>query len=200
MDIFSGENLIKLIETVGLIGIFFITFAESGLFFGFFLPGDSLLFTSGFLASQGFFNLPLLLLTIFLGAVLGDSVGYMFGKRVGPKIFSKEDSRFFHKKNLDKAQAYYEKHGPKTIVLARYTPIIRTFAPIVAGVGSMKYKTFITYNLIGGALWTLSMTLAGFFLGSVIPDVDKYMLPIVLIIIIISLIPTVKEYFAGKKK
>jgi len=200
MDIFSGDNLINLIKTGGLLGLFFITFAESGLFFGFFLPGDSLLFTAGFLASQDVFNLPLLLLILFLGAVLGDNVGYSFGKKIGPKIFNKEDSRFFKKENLLKAQAFYEKHGPKTIVLARYTPIIRTFAPIIAGVSSMKYSTFLTYNIIGGGLWTLSMTLAGYFLGSVIPDVDKYMLPIIAIIIIVSLIPAASEYLRSKAK
>ena len=200
MDIFSGDNLINLIKTGGLLGLFFITFAESGLFFGFFLPGDSLLFTAGFLASQDVFNLPLLLLILFLGAILGDNVGYSFGKKIGPKIFNKEDSRFFKKENLLKAQAFYEKHGPKTIVLARYTPIIRTFAPIIAGVSSMKYSTFLTYNIIGGGLWTLSMTLAGYFLGSVIPDVDKYMLPIIAIIIIVSLIPAASEYLRSKAK
>lgn len=200
MDIFSGDNLVKLIEAAGLFGLFFIVFAESGLFFGFFSPGDSLLFTAGFLASQNFFNLPVLILVLFIAAVLGDSVGYTFGHKLGPKLFNRPDSRFFKKENLLKAQAFYEKHGPKTIVLARFTPIIRTFAPIVAGAGTMHYRTFITYNIIGGALWTLSMTLAGYFLGSVIPDVDKYMLPIIALIIIVSLIPAVKEYLASKKE
>lgn len=198
MEIFSGDNLINLIQTGGLLGLFFIIFAESGLFFGFFLPGDSLLFTAGFLASQGVFNLPILILVVFIAAVLGDNVGYSFGKKVGPKLFSREDSKFFKKENLLKAQAFYDKHGPKTIVLARYTPIVRTFAPIVAGVGSMKYKTFFAYNLLGGALWTGSMVLAGYFLGSVIPDVDKYMLPIIAVIIIISLMPAVKEYLQSR--
>lgn len=200
MDIFSGDNLINLITTGGLLGLFLIVFAESGLFFGFFLPGDSLLFTAGFLASQGIFNLPILILIVFIGAVLGDNVGYSFGKKVGPKLFSRQDSRFFKKENLLKAQAFYEKHGPKTIVLARYTPIIRTFAPIVAGAGNMHYRTFFTYNLLGGALWTGSMCIAGYFLGSVIPDVDKYMLPIIAIIIIVSLLPALKEYLQAKKK
>lgn len=200
MDIFSGDNLVHLIQTAGLLGLFFIVFAESGLFFGFFLPGDSLLFTAGFLASQNYFNLPILILVLFIAAVLGDSVGYAFGHKLGPKLFNKPDSRFFKKENLLKAQAFYEKHGPKTIVLARFTPIIRTFAPIVAGAGTMHYKTFITYNVLGGALWTLSMCLGGYFLGSVIPDVDKYMLPIIALIILVSLIPAIKEYLSSRKE
>lgn len=200
MDIFSGDNLIQLIQTAGLLGLFFIVFAESGLFFGFFWPGDSLLFTAGFLASQNYFNLPILILIVFIAAVLGDSVGYTFGHKLGPKLFNKPDSRFFKKENLLKAQAFYEKHGPKTIVLARFTPIIRTFAPIVAGAGTMHYKTFITYNILGGALWTLLMCLGGYFLGSVIPDVDKYMLPIIALIILVSLIPAIKEYLSSRKE
>ena len=183
-------DLIKLIETVGLIGIFFIIFAESGLLIGFFLPGDSLLFTAGFLASQGFLNLPILLILTFVAAVTGDSVGYMFGHKVGKKIFTREDSLFFHKDNILKAQAFYDKHGPKTIVIARFMPVVRTFAPIVAGVGTMHYRTFLTFNLIGGFLWAVGLTLSGYFLGHLIPDVDKYLLPIILLIVIASVAPT----------
>jgi len=200
MDIFSGDNLINLIKAIGLLGVFIIIFSESGLLVGFFLPGDSFLFTAGFLASQGFFNIALLMLLAFAGAVLGDSVGYTFGRKVGPRIFSKEDSLFFKKSNILKAQAYYDKHGAKTIVLARFVPIIRTFAPIVAGVGNMKYRTFLTYNLIGGLLWSCGVSLAGFFLGSVIPNVDKYLLPIILVIIVVSLLPTVSELLKSRRK
>lgn len=200
MDIFQGENLIMLIKAVGLIGLFAIVFAESGLFIGFFLPGDSLLFTGGFLASQGYFNIFVLALIVFIAAVLGDSVGYAFGKKVGPKIFSRKDSLLFKKDNIIKAQKFYEKHGVKTIILARFVPIVRTFAPIVAGIGNMEYKTFITYNVIGGFGWAFAMTYAGYFLGSIIPDVDKYLLPILVLIVFLSLLPTVFEFIKARRE
>ena len=184
-------NLTQLIETVGYLGLFAIIFAESGLLIGFFLPGDSLLFTAGFLASQHFFSLPILLGITFIAAVAGDSVGYTFGHQVGPKLFKREDSLLFHKDHIVKAQKYYEEHGPKTIILARFIPIVRTFAPIVAGVGTMHYRTFLTYNLIGGFLWAVGLTVSGYFLGNIIPDVDKYLLPIILLIVVLSMAPTV---------
>lgn len=182
-------DLLKILPTIGYLGIFAIVFAESGLLIGFFLPGDSLLFTAGFLASQGIFDIKILAILCFVGAVLGDSVGYLFGHRVGRKLFQKTDSLLFHKDNLMKAEKFYEKHGKKTIIIARFMPMIRTFAPIVAGIGSMDYKTFISYNIIGGLLWGVGLTLAGYFLGSTIPDVDKYLLPIVALIIIVSVAP-----------
>jgi membrane-associated protein len=200
MDIFSGDNLVVLIKAVGLIGLFAIVFAESGLLIGFFLPGDSLLFTAGFLASQGFFNIAILVLLTFVAAVLGDSTGYAFGKKVGRKLFNKDDSLFFKKANLLKAEAFYKKYGVKTIVLARFIPIVRTFAPIVAGAGDMHYKTFISYNLIGGFLWTFGMCLAGYFLGSIIPGVDKYLLPIIGLIIFLSILPPIIEFIKEKRK
>lgn len=204
MDIFSGENLINLIKTVGYLGIFGIVFAESGILVGFFLPGDSLLFTAGFLASQGFLNIFLLYIVVFVGAVLGDNVGYAFGKKVGPRIFTKEDSWFFHKDNLLKAANFYKKYGPIAIVLSRFMPFVRTFAPIVAGVGQMEYKIFVFYNIVGGLLWTLVVTSAGYFLGKIIPDVDKYLLPIILGIIIVSVLPPawhlVKSKFISKNE
>lgn len=170
--------------------IFFIIFAESGLLIGFFLPGDSLLFTAGFLASRGYMNIYLLVIGFFLCAVVGDSVGYFFGHRVGKKLFERKNSFLFHKDNLLKAKAFYEKHGGKTIVLARFIPMVRTFAPIVAGIGDMHYQTFLMYNIIGGLLWAVGITLAGFFLGSLIPNVDRYLLPIILLIIFASVAPT----------
>ena len=183
-------NLIEFLPTIGYIGIFAIVFAESGLLIGFFLPGDSLLFTAGFLASQGIFDIRILSTICFIGAVLGDSVGYTFGHKVGRRLFQRKDSLLFHKDNLMKAEKFYEKHGKKTIVIARFMPMIRTFAPIVAGVGSMDYKTFLSYNIFGGLLWGAGITVAGYYLGNLIPDVDKYLLPIVLGIIIISVAPT----------
>lgn len=182
-------ELAGFIETIGYLGLFAIIFAESGLLIGFFFPGDSLLFTAGFLASQNILSLPILIVTCFVAAVLGDSVGYTFGHKIGRRLFKREDSLFFHKKNLLKAEAFYEKHGAKTIVIARFMPIIRTFAPIVAGIGTMKYSTFIRFNIIGGVLWAIGLNLLGYFLGNLIPDVDKYLLPIVALIIIASVAP-----------
>lgn len=196
-------DLIELIKAVGYLGLGAIVFAESGLFFGLFLPGDSLLFTAGFLASQGFLNIYLVLIIVFLTAVFGDSVGYAFGKKVGPALFKKEDSRFFNKKNLIKTEVFYEKNGAKTIIIARFLPIVRTFAPIVAGVGKMNYFKFLRYNIIGAFLWSVSLVLAGYFLGKIIPGIDKYLLPIILLIIVLSVLPTaihlIKEKFASRR-
>lgn len=182
-------DLPELIKTVGYLGVFTIVFLESGLLIGFFFPGDSLLFTAGFLASQGFLNIEVLILGCFIAAVLGDSIGYYIGKKLGPKIFTKEKSIFFHKKHLERAQRFYDKHGGKTIILARFVPVIRAFAPVVAGAGKMNYKKFATFNLVGGVLWAIGVTLAGYYLGSLIPEVDKYLLPIVGLIIIASILP-----------
>lgn len=189
MEYLLGIDLVTLIKTAGYAGLFFIVFAESGLLIGFFLPGDSLLFTAGFLTSQGYLHIiPLAILT-FTAAVLGDNFGYAFGRKVGPSIFTKEDSFLFNKDHIKKAQDYYEKYGAKTIVLARFVPVVRTFAPIVAGVGGMKYSTFVVYNFIGGAIWGLGMPLLGYFLGSTVPNVDRYLVPIIATIIFVSFIP-----------
>ena len=162
-----------LIRTVGYLGLFAIIFAESGLFFGFFLPGDSLLLTAGLLAwkvdvttGQPFLNLWILLLVLPVMAILGDNVGYWFGKKTGPRIFNRENSRFFKRKNLLAAKAFYDKHGGKTIVIARFMPFIRTFAPIVAGGVEMEYRRFFFWNFFGGLLWAVGMTLVGFGIGS----------------------------------
>jgi len=189
-----------IVETLGLIGTALIVFAESGLFFGFFLPGDSLLFTAGLLASQDLISLVPLLLLCFVCAVLGDSVGYWFGKKIGPKLFSKEDSFFWNKSHIDKSRKFFERYGKKAIILARFMPIVRTFTPILAGVGTMEYKTFIRYNIVGGFLWTFSMILGGYIFGNLIPSPDKYLLPIIVIIIIISIIPGVIEFLKARKQ
>lgn len=183
----------KLIETVGTIGLFAIVFAESGLLIGFFLPGDSLLFTAGLLASQHKLNLPLILVGCFLAAVAGDQVGYVFGRRVGPSLFRRPDSRLFKHENVEKAQAYFDKHGVKTIVLARFVPIVRTFAPIVAGVGRMEYRTFVRFNVLGGLLWAVGVTMLGYVLGDTVPDIDKYLLPVIVVIVALSVLPVVLE-------
>lgn len=183
-------DLSELIITAGYVGIFAVIFAESGLLIGFFLPGDSLLFTAGFLASQGYFSLPLLCVLCAVGAIAGDSVGYAFGRRVGRRLFMREDSRLFKKRHLERAEAFYEKHGAKTIVLARFMPVVRTFAPIVAGISLMNYRRFVTYNIVGGLLWGVGVTVAGYVLGSTIPDVDKYLLPIIVVIVVVSVLPS----------
>ncbi|OGE25672.1 hypothetical protein A3C26_01770 [Candidatus Daviesbacteria bacterium RIFCSPHIGHO2_02_FULL_39_12] len=182
-------DLIPLIKTAGYLGVFTIVFLESGLLIGFFFPGDSLLFTAGFLASQGYLDISVLIIGCFIFAVLGDSIGYYIGKTFGPRIFTKDDSIFFQKRHLERAQKFYDKHGGKTIILARFIPVIRAFAPVVAGAGKMDYKRFVTFNLAGGILWAIGVTLAGYFLGSLIPDVDKYLLPIIGLIIIASVLP-----------
>ena len=182
-------DLDSLLKTVGYAGIFAIVFAESGLLVGFFLPGDSLLFTAGFLASQGFFNIYVLCAVIFVAAVVGDNVGYHFGRRVGPRVFKKEDSLVFSKENVERSRKFYEKHGGKTIILARFIPVVRTFAPVIAGVGKMEYKKFLAYNLIGGVIWGIGVTALGYILGNTIPDIDKYLIPVAIFIIFISIAP-----------
>jgi len=184
-----------LIAIFGLVGVIAIVFAETGLFFGFFFPGDSLLFTAGFLASQHQISLLWLLVGSFVAAVIGDTVGYAFGKKIGPALFTKEDSIIFNKKHIIEAQHFYEKYGIKTIILARFIPIIRTFAPIVAGIGSMNYKTFISFNIIGACGWTELLLWLGYGFGSIIPNPDKYVIPAVAVIIVISAAPALREIF-----
>lgn len=191
-------NLEQIIEKIGLLGIWAIIFAESGLLVGFVLPGDSLLFTAGLLASKGFFNIGVLTFGCFVCAVLGDNVGYATGYRFGRKLFDKEESMFFKKKHLVETENFYDKHGPKAIILARFVPIIRTFAPIIAGVAAMRYRTFMTYNLVGGFLWAVGVTLLGYYLGSMIPDPDKYILPTVFVIILVSFLPVILHFVQAK--
>jgi membrane-associated protein len=189
----------KLIATFGTIGLFAIVFAESGLLFGFFLPGDSLLFTAGLLASQGKLNLPIILVGCFVAAVVGDQVGYAFGRRVGPSLFRRPESRLFKHENIERAQAYFDKYGSKTIVLARFVPVVRTFAPIVAGVGHMRYRTFVTFNIVGGLLWAVGVTVLGYILGETIPNIDKYLLPAIVVIIFVSALPVVFEVLKARR-
>ncbi|GAA5212111.1 DedA family protein [Streptomyces thinghirensis] len=191
-----------LIETFALPGILLIVFAESGLFA--FLPGDSLLFTAGLFVAQGeYISQPLWLVCtlIVLAAVIGDQVGYMIGKFLGPKLFNRPNSKLFKQENLDKAHEFMEKYGPKAIVLARFVPIVRTFAPIVAGAGRMKYRTFLTYNIIGGVAWGSGVTLAGYWLGQ-IEFIRTNVEPILVLIVVLSVVPIAIEYFRerGKKK
>lgn len=183
-------DLNDLLKTVGYVGIFAIIFAESGLLVGFFLPGDSLLFTAGFLASQGFFNIAILCTVTFFAAVIGDNVGYQFGKKAGPRLFKKKDSMLFTQENITRSENFYKKHGGKAIILSRFVPVVRTFAPIIAGVGNMHFKMFFIYNIVGAFIWAVGVTLLGYFLGQAIPHADKYLLPLTLVIIFVSIIPS----------
>ena len=187
-------DLVALIKTVGYLGIFGIIFAETGLLLGFFLPGDSLLFTAGFLASQGFLNVWVLTIITFSAAVLGDNFGYGVGKKFGPRIFKKDDSFLFHRDHLERARVFYEQHGGKTIVFARFLPVIRTFVPMLAGVGNMKYKSFVFFNILGAVIWAIGMTWLGYFLGNIIPNADQYIVPIVIAIVILSSLPTITHF------
>jgi membrane-associated protein len=195
-----------LIETVGLIGIFAIVFAESGLLIGFFLPGDSLLFTAGFLASapssvDDALHLPLgwLLVGCLTAAIAGDQVGYLFGRRVGPALFKRPDSRLFKQENVEKAHEFFEKYGAKTIVLARFVPVVRTFAPIVAGVSRMQYRTFVMFNVVGGCLWAVGVTLLGYFLGQ-IDFVEQNLEIAILTVVAISVLPIAREVWKARKE
>lgn len=204
-----GFDLVDLIIGLGIFAILFVIFAESGLLIGFFLPGDSLLFTAGVLYHTGILpgNLPipfwLFLILLFAAAVLGDTVGYWFGRKTGPHIFKKPDAKLFKQGHIQKAQAFYEKHGGKTIIIARFVPIVRTFAPIVAGTAKMQYKRFLAFNLIGGFLWTVGVTSLGYFVGAVFQaaglDIDHVLLPIILLIILISVLPPAIHILKDKK-
>lgn len=191
MELLRGFDITHLITTVGYLGLFAIVFSESGLFIGFFLPGDSLLFTAGFLASQGYGNIIILAIGCTLAAIAGDSVGYAFGRHVGPRVFKKEEGLLFRRAYLERTKEFYTRYGGKTIVLARFMPIVRTFAPIFAGVGQMHYPTFLFYNVVGGMLWALGLLGLGFMLGNVVPNVDRYLLPIIGAIIVVSALPPV---------
>lgn len=202
-----GFDLVQFAQSAGMLAailvVAIVIFSESGLLIGFFLPGDSILFTLGILmqtvdGNLGFgLNIHLVVIFLFIAAALGDNVGYEFGKKVGPHIFKRPNSLLFKQENIQKAQAFYEKYGSKTIVLARFVPIVRTFAPIVAGVGKMKHSTFIIFNLIGAALWTSLIVYGGYFLGawltSIGVNVDAILLPIVFVIIIVSAIPALYQ-------
>lgn len=190
----------SLIRAVGYVGLAVIVFAESGVLLGLFLPGDSLLFTAGLLAAKGDLSLAVLIPLLFVAAVAGDSFGYAFGRRAGTRLFTKPDARLFKQAYVEKTQAFYARHGPKTIVLARFVPIVRTLAPILAGVGRMEYSRFVRYNLAGGLVWAAGVTTAGYVLGASIPDVDRYLLPIIAVIVFLSLLPPAIEILRERRR
>ncbi len=189
-----------LIRWGGYLVLFVIIFAETGLLAGFFLPGDSLLVTAGLLSAvEGTLNIWYLNALLMAAAIAGDTAGYWIGYHLGPRIFNRENSFFFHRDHLERTKKFYDKHGPKTIVIARFVPIVRTFAPTVAGVGKMEYRRFLAYNIFGGVGWVASMTLAGYFLGRSIPNIEKSVHWVILIVIVLSLLPLVKEWMASKR-
>ena len=187
------ESFIHLITSFGILAILLVVFAESGLLIGFILPGDSLLFTSGYMVQQNILHIDIhvFAILVFIAAVLGDSVGYSFGHKVGRKLFEKENSRFFKKKYLEQTEKFYDKHGSVTIVLARFAPIVRTFAPIVAGAGKMHYKTFLIFNLIGGFLWSSLFIYLGFYAGEILTKAGINIEVAALIIIFLSVSPMI---------
>ena len=194
------RDLPALVQWAGYVGLTLIIFAETGLLVGFFLPGDSLLVTAGLLAADPAFGLNVWLLGLILtiAAVVGDTVGYHVGKATGPRIFTRENSLFFHKDHLLKAQAFYEKHGGKTIIIARFMPIVRTFAPVVAGVGRMRYASFLAYNVIGGVLWIWSMLITGYVLAKTVPGVAKHVEKVILVVVFLSILPGIIAWWRSR--
>ena len=190
-----------LLDTYGIWGLLLVVFAESGLLIGFFLPGDSLLFTCGLLITSGRLDFPLwaAILLICLAAILGDQAGYMFGKKVGPSLFNRPDSRLFKQENVVKAHEFFEKYGPKSLVLARFVPIVRTFTPIIAGVSGMRYRSFLTFNIIGGTLWGAGVTLLGSWLGN-ITFVKNNIEAILILIVLVSVVPIAIEFLRARFK
>ncbi|OGL30831.1 hypothetical protein A3F37_00065 [Candidatus Saccharibacteria bacterium RIFCSPHIGHO2_12_FULL_41_12] len=181
-----GIDITEIIRNGGLLLVAFMLFAETGLLLGFFLPGDTLLLASGILAASGNFSLGVLLPVVVVSTVAGNIVGYEIGHRAGPKLFKKKDGKIFRQEYLTRAEDFYEKHGGKTILFARFLPIIRTFAPIVAGIGKMNKKLFNFYNVVGGVIWGVGVTLIGYFFGQRIPNLENYILPVILTVVLLS--------------
>ena len=193
-------SLDALVRWGGYVALTAIVFTETGLLIGFFLPGDSLLITAGLVAATGALNIWWLNALLIAAAVVGDSVGYAIGARLGPRLFTREKSLLFNPKHVERTRDFYERYGAKTIVIARFVPIVRTFAPVVAGVGEMRYRRFLTYNVVGGVGWVVSMTWAGYLLGHAIPDINRHIHIVVVIVIILSLIPIVIEVLRARRR
>ncbi|HEY4909612.1 MAG TPA: VTT domain-containing protein [Methylomirabilota bacterium] len=201
VSILTGHySLDALIQWGGYVLLVGIVFAETGLLIGCFLPGDSLLITAGVLAAAGHLNIWWINVLLMAAAIIGDSVGYAIGARLGPRIFTREKSLLFNPKHVMRTRQFYEKYGPKTIVIARFVPIIRTFAPVLAGVGMMNYRRFLTYNVLGGIGWVASMSWAGYLLGHAVPNISKHMHIVVIVIIVLSCIPIAVEVYRERRK
>ncbi len=199
---FIDATLPELIQSVGYIGVFLIVFVESGVPFGVVipLPGDTLLFSAGILAASSAFHLVPLLATIIVAAILGDSVGYWFGAKYGPKLFTKQDAIFLNKRHLERTERFYERYGRRAIIFARFLPIFRTLVPIAAGMGRMNYAVFLRYNIAGAFIWGVSVTMLGYYLGGIIPNIDTYLLPILLVIMLASSASIVREILKARKE
>jgi membrane-associated protein len=192
------DNLTSFIIAAGYVGVFVTIFVESGIFVGFFLPGDSLLFTLGILASQGHLNIYILVIISWIAAVLGDNFGYWLGTYFGPKLFNRPDSIIFKQEYVTRTEKYFKKYGKKTIIVARFIPVVRAFAPVLAGIGNMEYRSFLRYNIIGGFFWSCGFLLTSFALGSVIPGIEKFLPIIILVVVVLSFLPLVYESFFKK--
>ncbi len=201
VGVLTGKvSLDALIQWGGYLGLSAIVFTETGLFVGFFLPGDSLLITAGLVAATGTLNIWWLNVLLCVAAIVGDSVGYAIGRRLGPALFTREKSRVFNPRHVEHTRRFYERHGAKTIVIARFVPIIRTFAPVVAGVGRMDYRRFLTFNVAGGVGWVSSMTWAGYLLGQTIPNIDRHLAKVVIVVILLSFIPVAVEILRERRR
>jgi membrane-associated protein len=188
-----------LVKDFGYAGVFLMLFLESGIIFGFFLPGDSLLFTAGLLASQHYLNIGALIVVSVVAAILGNNAGYYTGKTVGPGLFNKPKSFWFSPRRVQEAHSFFEKQGPQSLILARFIPAVRTFVPIAAGIGKMPYRTFLAFNAAGALLWGILLPVLGYTLGKTVPSIDKYLLPIVFVIIILSAVPVLLAYRKRQK-
>ena len=195
--IYDVESLVRI---GGIVGLTAIVFIETGLLVGFFLPGDSLLVTAGLFSARGDLEVLPLTVALSIAAIAGDTVGYNIGARTGPKLFTRENSLLFNKKHLITTKEFYDRHGPFTIVIARFVPIIRTFAPVVAGIGAMEYKRFICYNVVGGIGWVVSMVFGGYFLGQMIPNIHKHIDKVIVVVIFLSLLPAIIKIAREKLK
>ncbi len=189
----------KLVHTAGYAGIFAIVFAETGLFVGFFLPGDSLLFTAGILASQGYLSIVWLCLGLFVVTLLGDNTGYFIGRHVGPKLFTRPKSLLFNPDHLQRSHAFYERHGGKAVIIARFVPVVRTFSPVASGLAHMRYAKFLLFSLVGALLWSVGLTLLGYWLGQVVPNIELYIIPGILLIILLSVSPGIYHVLKDAK-
>ena len=196
----GSVSLDYLIRWGGYLILVAIVFCETGLLVGFFLPGDSLLITAGLVAATGTLDIWILNLLLIPAAIIGDSVGYAIGYRAGPRLFTKEESLLFSRKHLIRTREFYDRYGGKTIVLARFIPLIRTFAPVVAGIGQMQYRRFLFFNVFGGVLWVASLSWAGYLLGTLIPDISRYIHVVVVVVIVLSMVPVVVELWRARRR
>lgn len=189
----------SLVKTAGYVGVFSIVFAETGLLVGFFLPGDSLLFTAGILASQGYLNIAWLCVGLFIVTLLGDNTGYAIGRHAGPKLFKRPKSLLFNPEHLERSHTFYEKYGGQAVIIARFVPVIRTFSPVVAGLAKLRYVRFLLYSVIGALLWSVGLTLLGYGLGQTVPHIERYIVPGIIFIILLSISPGIYHVLKNKQ-